>query len=274
MEVLDYEMVYIAPGVFLMGQHFDKEGRSTSASPSHPVILTQGYYIGATEVTQGMWRAVMGDLSPLDKKHFIHVHHPPEPCRDYGLGDSLPMYCLTWFEAVTFANALSEREGLQPCYVIDGEDVQWPEGIACQGYRLPTEAEWEYAARAGTTTDFWSGDDPDVARKHDNLFHEDQGVEPVGLRSPNPWGLFDVHGNVTEWCWDWYVKYPFGTVIDPIGPQQGESRIQRGGDWGSLPFISYSKTRHRDDPDEFDYSGLRLAKSLPAQPLIAPEQEN
>ncbi|MEL6349996.1 MAG: SUMF1/EgtB/PvdO family nonheme iron enzyme [Myxococcota bacterium] len=132
-------------------------------------MVTQGYYMGKTEVTQGMWRLVMGDLSPLDKKHITHVHHAPKPCQDDGLGDDLPMYCLTWFEVVRFANMLSAAEGLEPCYRIDGDDVQWPRGVQCEGYRLPTEAEWEYAARAGTTTAVWTGDNLDAICPYSNI---------------------------------------------------------------------------------------------------------
>ncbi|MEL6349718.1 MAG: formylglycine-generating enzyme family protein [Myxococcota bacterium] len=262
--VSGYEMVYIHPGTFVMGRPFDEEDYSSQFDQSHPVMVTQGYYMGKTEVTQGMWRLVMGDLSPLDKKHFIHVHHPPEPCRNYGLGDDLPMYCLTWFEAVSFANTLSAAEGLEPCYRIEGEDVQWPGGVRCEGYRLPTEAEWEYAARAGTTTPVWTGDDLDAICSYSNIHDcnpSDVGPRSVTERPPNPWRLHDIYGNVEEWCWDWYAGYPLAPLIDPIGPPSGTSRIKRGETWNGWKGDATASYRSFKKPDEFGYTGLRLVRS-------------
>ncbi|MEL6344458.1 MAG: SUMF1/EgtB/PvdO family nonheme iron enzyme [Myxococcota bacterium] len=262
--VSGYEMVYIQPGTFVMGQPFDERYYPSRFAPSHSVMLTQGYYMGKTEVTQGMWRSVMGDLSPLDKEHFIHVHHPPEPCREYGLGDDLPMYCLTWFEAVTFANTLSAAEGLEPCYRIEGDDVQWPKGVQCEGYRLPTEAEWEYAARAGTATHVWTGDDLDAICPYSNIHDcnpSDVGPKAVTGRPPNPWGLHDIYGNVEEWCWDWYAGYPITPAIDPVGPLSGEHRIQRGGTWNSWKSDLTVARRPYQKPSDFDFSGLRLVRS-------------
>ncbi|MDP7400247.1 MAG: formylglycine-generating enzyme family protein, partial [Lentisphaeria bacterium] len=146
-------------------------------------------------------------------------------------GDDCPVERVSWFDVVAFCNALSRAEGLEECYVIEGEDVTWPRGLDCTGYRLPTEAEWEYACRAGTTTAYSWGNS--IAASNAN--YTSSGINQtrdVGQYAANPWGFFDMHGNVWEWVADRYnATYPTGSVTDPTGPASGSTRVLRGGSW-------------------------------------------
>jgi formylglycine-generating enzyme required for sulfatase activity len=133
------------------------------------------------------------------------------------------MYYVSWLEAAAFCNALSTGEGLMPAYTINGSTVTQNEGAS--GYRLPTEAEWEYACRAGTTTAYNTGDT--ITNTQANFGSSE--AKPVGSYAPNAWGLYDMHGNVSEWCWDWYDDYSGNAETDPAGPSSGTSRVVRGG---------------------------------------------
>jgi len=137
--------------------------------------------------------------------------------------------------------------GLTPAYDISGRDVTWKRWA--HGFRLPTEAEWEYACRAGSTTLYCSGntenDLDDVAR----WTREQSSVVAVGMKQPNAWGLFDMHGNVWEWCWDWYGPYSGNRITDPDGADGGSKRVARGGSWGTRADHCRSANRGRHDPD-------------------------
>lgn len=179
---------------------------------SHRVRLTSAFLMGTTEVTQGQWLTVMGN----NPSHFK--------------GDDLPVEWVSWEEAVEFCRKLSEKEGKE--------------------YRLPTEAEWEYACRAGTTTEYSSGDGED-ALKRVGWYSDNSGgkTQPVGQKQANAWGLYDMHGNVWEWCNDWYGGvYPNGEVTDPTGPATGSYRVIRGGSWGGTPRHCRSAIRLHDSP--------------------------
>ena len=143
----------------------------------------------------------------------------------------LPAYSVSWFEAVQFCNALSAQQGLQPCYLIDGEQVTWDE--EADGYRLPTEAEWEYAVRADTTTRWFCGDEATALGDY-AWYAENAGrrVQPVGQKKPNPWGLYDMAGNVWEWCWDWYGPYAAEAVMTRVDLRLALFRVLRGGAYG------------------------------------------
>jgi len=183
-------------------------------------------------------------------------------------GDSLPVEQLSWFDAVRFCNKLSDRVGLQPCYRIvepqqgkgkptDGEEaqaeaqpeVEWDQ--MANGYRLPTEAEWEYACRAGTETAYGFGDDPAQLGEYAWFNGNSKGrTHEVGMKKANGWDLHDLHGNVWEWCWDWYAAYQVTddndksvSLICPIGPLSGEGRVLRGGSFDGEPWFLRSALR-------------------------------
>ena len=229
--------VRIEPGTFTMGSPTGEEGREDDES-QHSVTITRAYCMKATEVTRGEWQAVMGSNPAWFKM----------------CGPNCPVETVSWDDAVGYANALSRREGLPECYA--GSTFA---GLGCKGYRLPTEAEWEYAARAGTT-----------AATYGNLdslawYNENSGyaTHPVGQKQPNPWGLYDMLGNVTEWTGDWYGDYP-GTVTDPTGPAAGSSRVIRGGSWDSDARGARAAFRSYRMPDFRQVNlGFRLSRTAP-----------
>jgi len=217
------EMIWIEPGTFLMGSPVDEPDRRAHLEQQHQVTLARGFWLGKNEVTQKQWQSVMGD-NPAKIK-----------------GDNNPVEQVSWLECVVFCNALSEKEGLTPAYHVLGDTVTWDQ--ATDGYRLPTEAEWEYACRAGTTGPR-AGDLDDTA-----IYAKNSGrkTRPVGGREPNPWGLHDMYGNVWEWCWDKFGgNYGPDPVTDPTGPEGDLHRIQRGGSWHRNPRDCRSASRNTD----------------------------
>ena len=171
--------------------------------------------------------------------------------------DNHPVLFVSWYDAVWYCNWLSQQEGLTPAYTINGTDVTWNRNT--NGYRLPTEAEWEYACRAGTTTAYSTGDS--ITTSQANFDGQRQGTTPVGSFEPNPWGLFDMHGNVVEWCWDWYEEYPSEAQTDPIGASFGSGRVIRGGSWHTTPALVRSAFRTSFFPSGGSFSiGFRLAR--------------
>jgi formylglycine-generating enzyme required for sulfatase activity len=200
--------VFIPPNTFVMGSPTNDLDSSINERPQTTVLLTHGYWIGKYEVTQGEYLSVM------------NTNPSTFP------GDlSRPVENVTWFDATNYCAKLTE---------LDLAAGRIPPG--CH-YRLPTEAEWECAARAGTTTRFSYGDDPDYASTTNYAWFLDLAIldlttHPVGQKLPNPWGLYDLHGNVWEWCQDWYDSLPGGVQIDPqgpAGPVQFDDKVLRGG---------------------------------------------
>jgi formylglycine-generating enzyme required for sulfatase activity len=212
---LGMAMVWIKPGRFLMGSPQGELNRVWDED-QHEVTITRPFLLSAREVTQGQWEAVMEG----NPSHFK------------GSADQ-PVEKVGWIDAVEFCNRLSARENLTPVYIIRGEEVTWNRGAS--GYRLPTEAEWEYACRAGTGTRYCLGDEEaDLDRAGwfaDNCAAK---THPVGGKTANAWGLYDMHGNVWEWCYDWYGPYE-GNAKDPVGSVPGPGRVVRGGSWGNYP---------------------------------------
>ena len=236
-----YEMVRIAPGELWMGSPSGEEDRRSNET-RHRVSITQGFAIGTTEVTQALYEAVMGENPSRFK------------------GGRNPVEQVSWHDAVKLCNRLSEQEGLQPAYRISGETVTWDR--TANGYRLPTEAEWEYAARGGGEQVYsGSNDIGDVGWYSSN---SGERTHEVGGKQANGWGLYDMTGNVWEWVWDWYGSYPSGAVTDPVGPSTGSSRVYRGGSWYRSPGSARVAYRSRIVPGlRGSYLGFRLARSSP-----------
>ena len=187
-----------------------------------------------------------------------------DPSSFSSCGPDCPVEMVSFVDAVLFANALSRIEGLQPCYGFQGEQVLWPDGLACTGYRLPTEAEWEYAAMGGG-----EGPYPGTEDLSELAWYEANSggtTHPVGGKAPNGYGLHDMGGNVWEWVWDWYYvdAYRGGSVEDPRGPATGMYRVHRGGSWGNTARYARTACRRSERPvDRYSYVGFRLARSAP-----------
>jgi formylglycine-generating enzyme required for sulfatase activity len=200
----------IPAGEFQMGSTEDDDEK-----PRHSVTINRPFYLGIYPVMQHEYMQMI-------KKN---------PCK-FSDSDSLPVERVSWFDAVAFCNELSRKEGLTPFFTINGQSVDVPDWNG-PGYRLPTEAEWEYACRAGTKTRFSFGDNENLLREHAWCYQNSSNqTRPVGEKKPNPFGLFDMHGNVWEWCWDWFDASYYNkstTSTDPKGPKTGEARVLRGG---------------------------------------------
>jgi len=212
---------------------------------AHDVILTRAYLVGETEVTQALYQEVMGS----------------NPSEFASCGPSCPVERVSWFDTVTFANKLSERLGLPRCYEINGEEVTMPDGVHCGGLRLPTEAEWEVAARGGQDVRF-SGSD----RLRDVGWCGEGSpgtTHPVGQRNPNGYGLYDMSGNVWERVWDSAEKYPSDPVEDPA-VSSSRNRIFRGGSWNSVCNDAIVADRNSSDAGyRLNVVGFRLVLSVP-----------
>jgi serine/threonine protein kinase len=220
------DVVLVRAGDFQMGSDEHDPDARDDEKPRHPVRINQAFYLGKTPVTQAQYREVMGS----NPSAFAPAGALREKVK--GIDTSrYPVESVTWLDAVLFCNRLSERHGLPSYYRIDEKTVTVRGG---NGYRLPIEAEWEYACRAGTTTRWSFGDSPKELDKY-AWYAGSSGdtTHPVGLKEPNPWGLYDMHGNVREWCWDRYGAdyYKHSPASDPAGPGTGNERVYRGGNW-------------------------------------------
>ncbi len=232
------EMLKIPAGKFWMGASESDKNAFEDEKPRHKVTITQPFLLANTKVTQAQYEEVMG----VNPSAFSPGGRFKERVKDLDTRQH-PVESISWLDAVRFCNRLSERHGLAPYYQIDGKTVTIYGGT---GYRLPTEAEWEYACRAGTDT-LWS-----FGEKADDLdryawFDGNSGdrTHPVAGKKANPWGLFDIHGNVPEWCWDrhdaeYYKRSP---TSDPPGGGTGDARVHRGGAWNALAAQTRSSSR-------------------------------
>jgi formylglycine-generating enzyme required for sulfatase activity len=231
-QTMESRMVKIPAGSVLLKD--EKSGNQFTAEV-HP------FYIDKFPVTQDLYEKVMG--KEKNKSHFK--------------GGDRPVETVTWFDAVEFCNRLSEKAGLKPVYTIDGGKVTADWDV--KGFRLPTEAEWEYACRAGTTGERY-GEIDQIAWYKENSNGSTQGV---GKKEPNPWGIYDILGNVWEWCWDWHGDYPKEDKKDWRGPGEGSRRVNRGGSWSvgaescACAFRGLSSLGIR-----VNFLGFRLARSF------------
>ena len=277
-EVIDrvgYKMVAIEPGSFMMGCTAGQSNCDSDEKPAHRVRLTRGFAMGATEVTQALWRAVMGD-NPSHLK-----------------GKRRPVEKVSWDDVVSFCNKLSKLEGLKPAYTLgDGGVGQYPEvtyNRGADGYRMPTEAEWEYAARAGTDLLYAGSSSVDTVAWYSS---NSDNTHPVATKKPNAWGLYDMSGNVFEWTYDWYGSsyYSNTSGSDPMGPRPGTvalraastrdrselaffaydesrcctDRVKRGGGWRDAVGFTQVAARSRNSPGaRLANLGFRLARTIP-----------
>jgi formylglycine-generating enzyme required for sulfatase activity len=257
---LGMEFILIRPGEFLMGSrpggpYLSKDIYRDSDEVQHPVRITRPFYMQITEVTQSQWKRVMGS----------------NPSHSKDCGEDCPVERVSWLNVKAFIKRLNKM------------------GIG--SYRLPTEAEWEYSARAGTDTPFSWGEKVDCTKamfQNNTLRGWDHCVPhyrkmglpinspaPVKSFPPNPWGIFDMHGNVWEWCEDWYGPYPNGLVADPKGPKRGREKVRRGGSWFGKGTLCRSANRNRSHPaSRYRTTGFRLVMEPPRQSTSKPASQS
>ena len=261
---------------FTMGTPEHEKGRQGDEH-LHEVTVSRPFYLSETEITQGQWEAVMWSNPSLTRSRRWGRVMEGEPCADYGVGGDLPVTCITWFDAIEFCNELSKLAGFEPAYTIDGHDITW--SVGASGYRLPTESEWELAARAGAEFSFGESERFDRVCGSANVFDADTevgavtegvpaacsdgfpGLAPVGVLAANPWGIHDLMGNVWEWTWDLKGRYPSVPAMDPVGPEDGKNRTLRGGSWRDGEASSRVGNRNAEDPSsQSPFVGFRIAR--------------
>ena len=234
------DFVRINGGTFTMGSPAHEAGHSEDEGPQHQVTVNS-FYMGKYEVTQNEYQHIMG-TNPSNFK-----------------GYSLPVEQVSWFDAIEYCNKRSQREGLMPAYTRSGDNVTWNRNA--NGYRLPTEAEWEYACRAGTTTAYNTGASINNNTGWYNA-NSNGSTQPVGQKPANAWGLYDMHGNVWEWCWDWFGGYASGAQTDPTGVSSESFRVFHGGGWNDSAVHLRSASRAADAPtSRFLNYGFRLVRT-------------
>jgi formylglycine-generating enzyme required for sulfatase activity len=229
---LEMTMLKMHPGRFVMG------AKAVAKGQPHEVRLARPFYLSNYEVTVAQFQKFVEDSQSNNENL-----HWPGPEKTVSRSPSCPVQRVSWNDAVLFCNWLSRLERRQECYRKHGERWEWV--YSADGYRLPTEAEWEYACRAGSSTAFSFGED-DLENPTDFVVYRGNSRSqalPVGTKMPNAWGLFDMHGNVSEWCWDWYGDYPRGDIVSPSGPSAGTLRVYRGGSWSSLSLSECESAR-------------------------------
>ncbi len=270
---------FVPAGTFTQGSPADEPCRQSDETQfSH--TLTRNLAVMETEVTRQMWADLLAAQPTL----------PADPTdTTYGAGMSNPVQNNTWYEAVLFANLLSFQQGLTRCYYTDAgfttpiDATNYTAGnyhcdFAATGYRLLTEGEWEYCCRAGTATPFWIAEPnytsgicysctpgllPNLESVAVFCANDPGATAEVATKLPNPWGLFDTHGNVWEWCWDWYGTYPTGSTTNHLGAESGSYRVNRGGCWYNSAGNCRSAYRYGFAPDyRGNQLGFRLARTV------------
>lgn len=266
------DLVLITGGTFNMGSP-DNEMQRETDEEEHSAVLDD-FYISPYEVTQQEYESVMGE-NPSNFK-----------------GENLPVENVSWYDAIEYCNNLSEKEGLTSVYTINGDEVTWDR--SANGYRLPTEAEWEYAARAGTTTPF--NTETSISAEEANYYgHYPYGIEEnyftqenletepgeyrektieVGSFAPNNWGLYDMHGNVREWVYDYYGAYNVEEKDNPTGPETGSLKVNRGGGWNDYAKHLRSAYRASLPPEQSSSNlGFRIARNVIATDTVISSTE-
>ena len=279
-------IVFVQGGTFQMGDHFS-EGNSDEI-PLHSVTVSD-FYMGETEVTQKEWSDIMGS----------------NPASGFGVGDNYPVYNVSWYAIMVYCNKRSIEEDITPCYTINSStnpddwgviptssDSMW-NAAECdwsvEGYRMPTEAEWEYAARGGlsgqrfpngatishstngdTQSNYYGSNSYTYDVSPTAGFHPDYNVStsPVGSFPPNGYGIYDMSGNLWEWCWDWHDSGYYttcnnlGSVTDPLGPSGGSNRVLRGGYWTDNAYVCRVTYRSIGAPDgSYSNMGFRVVRT-------------
>jgi formylglycine-generating enzyme required for sulfatase activity len=257
--------VYIEPGSYTMGSPADELGHESDESPQHHVTLTKGFYMQTTEITNQQFVNFLNAVNQRGPEGEPWFETKAEDSRSHIQGEtgnfnvengyeSHPVNNLSWYGATAMAEWLAQKEGI--------------------AYRLPTEAEWEYAARAGSTTAFANGEISETGLGHDPKLdkigwyyaNSNSTQHPVAQKLANAWGLYDMHGNLWEWCSDWYGTYPDNSVTDPTGASSGSSRVFRGGSWSDFARYCRSADRGRSAPGfRFSSVGARFAFFGPVQ---------
>jgi formylglycine-generating enzyme required for sulfatase activity len=242
-------------------------------------VLTRPYLIGATEVTISQFAKFVDAARYVTEAEKLGGgtwpdNSTPDPkltwkAPGYAVTGNSPVTEVTWNDCAQFCNWLSQQEKLQPCYVEEAGQV-WAIDDGSNGYRLPTEAEWEFACRAGSATHFSFGDDPRLLGDHawySELVRSRWGpAHDVATKSANAFGLFDMHGNVHEWCQDWFDAkwYAAASGDDPHGPPTGSIRASRGGSWRTSAFFTRSAYRGGGRPSgAVNHLGFRVVRQLP-----------
>jgi formylglycine-generating enzyme required for sulfatase activity len=245
---INLDMIPITGGTFSMGNTGTAEDFG-GEQIVHSVTISYNYYMGKYEVTQEQYEAIMGKNPSLSK----------DP--------KMPVKGVDWFEAIEFCNKLSDLLGYQKCYYGSGSDIECD--FDANGFRLPTEAEWEYACKAGTQTDFYSGNMTGNGYSEESALngagwymHNAMEIQQVGQKAPNAFGLFDMHGNVSELCWDWYSEdyYNNSPETDPTGPSSGTEKVERGGRAGIQAYWCRSSVRNKINP-ETGFLGFRVVRT-------------
>jgi formylglycine-generating enzyme required for sulfatase activity len=245
-------LVFIPPGTFRMGSPTNEVGSDPYfpqivEKPQTAVTISKGFWMGKYLVTQADYLAVMGINPSLFNGD--RSGDPPPFNGNYGTDLTRPVETVSWFNATNYCGKFTQSE--RAAGRISTNSL----------YRLPTEAEWEYACRAWTSTRFSYGDDPDYSNLDQYGWYDANSggmTHPVGQKLPNRWGLYDVHGNVAEWCQDWYAPYPGGITIDPQGPATGSIRVARGGPWFHPDSDLRSAWRNAVSPDTMGAAGFRV----------------
>jgi len=225
------KLVLIPAGTFMMGSPPDEKDRSANESPQHQVRISKPFYMAITPVTQKQWKAVM-------------VQFPTANGKFVQLNDENAMAMISWADANEFCRRLSAKTR--------------------QTVKLPTEAQWEYACRAGSQTRYYFGDDPDLSALPDHAWFDkniasEQYPHRVAQKKPNAWGLYDMHGNVNQWCSDYLGTYPIRPVTDPPGPATGTFRVFRGGSFMTDSKLCRDAARNRNKPTvRIIDNGLRI----------------